>query len=449
VITEPGNPASDVLMSPELPALVPGIGAATARVEIAKLRPLWRSGHPPDFLILDDPMRRLTVPGQDAPGQFLQGLPDYPSAAREVVGYMNVMREKFPAVKFVIIVNFPNWGWKGGPAHLVAPGLQSPMNWGDAHQALETLFGALKESGNQIHAIQGDFPWRYFVDQPPSAIAATVDWPGRLLQLEQYARDKGVRFHLTTNSETGYVSAKAFAEDSLKYLDAYLAAGGRPDHFVVQSWYPHPDQLLPESEPYTGAWLAARFIERLREIHTGSPVAAEPCKSQPFDRSEPEALLLLLQRMDPARWNELAPQVSETWLNHKNDPPASHAASQLAALREAAARAIAGKPKATIVLRDADARVALGAPPLRLKAGQAQICTVEVINAASASKLTTAWVEGSAASPMTPVWVSIGGSKLLAMDVDPASAAEGSLKLRIGTPEGEARTVAFPVEIVP
>jgi hypothetical protein len=449
IIAEPGNPASDVLFSPELPALVAGVGEATARVEIAKLRPLWRSGHPPDFLILDDPMRRLTVPGQDVPGQLLQGLPDYPAAAREVVGYMKVMREKFPAVKFVIIVNFPNWGWKGGPAFLVAPGLPSPMNWGDAHLALETLFGVVKQAGQEIHAIQADFPWRYFERQPPSAIAATVDWPGRLLQLEQYARDKGVRFHLTTNSETGYVSSQAFAEDSLKYLDAYLAAGGRPDHFVVQSWYPHPDQLLPESEPYTGAWLAARFIERLREIHSGSPVAAALLKTEPFDRSEPEALLHLLQRIDPERWNELAPQVLGTWLNLPQDPPVTLAAGLLQALREASARAMSGKPRATVILGRSDVLPARGLAPLRLHAGLPQVCIFEIINGAAESKLVTAWVEGAAAQPMPAVWVSPSGSKLFAVNVDPAKAANGSFKLCVGTPGGEVREVAIPVKISP
>ncbi len=442
----PGDPASDVVASALPPKIVAGVGERTARVEIAKIRSWWQAGHVPDYLVLDDPMRRLTVPGQDSPGQLLQGMPDYASAAAEVAAYMRIMREKFPAVKFVVILNFPNWGWKGEPAFSMAPGRVGPMNWGDAHLAMETLFTTLDQGGQRIHAIQGDFPWRYFAEQPPDAVAATVDWPGRILQLEQYARGKGVQFNLTANSETGYVSAKAFAEDSLKYLDAYLAAGGKPDRFVVQSWYPHPEELLPESKPYTGTWLAARFIERLSEIRTGSPVAAEPRKPRQFDRSEPEALLHLLKRLAPDEWKSLATPILETWLDRQEDPPVSLASAHLLALRAAVAKAAGGKPKATVVLRDDKAESAIGLLPLRLKPGSTQVCIVEVICSASKPELGTAWMEHSKAETMTPVWFSPGGSRLLAVDLDLSGAKDGAVVLCIGKPGGVYQKVAVPVK---
>jgi hypothetical protein len=50
---------------------------------------------------------------------------------------------------------------------------------------------------------------------------------------------------------------------------------------------------------------------------------------------------------------------------------------------------------------------------------------------------------------MTAVWVSPSGSKLFAVNVDPAKAANGSFKLCVGTPGGEVREVAIPVEISP
>ena len=445
ILKSPQNPASNVVGSREIPSLAVGVGERIARIEIAKLRSLWQAGHPPDYLILDDPMRRLTVPGQDNVGQILQGMPDYPAAALEVSAYMKVMKEKFPAVKFVVILNFPNWGWKGEPAFSMAPGRFGSMNWGDAHAAMEALFSAVKKSGQSIQAIQGDFPWRYFAEQPPDAIAATVDWPGRILQLEQYAHTKGVDFHLTTNSETGYVSAKAFSEDSLKYLDAYLAVGGKPDRFVVQSWYPHPEELLPESQAYTGTWLTARFIERLREIQIGSPVAADARKTRPFDRSEPEALLHLLKRLNPPVWDKLAPAVLENWLDNKEDPPASVASLQLRTLREAVASAIAGKPKATIVIRDDGAQAAAGMPRLELVRGASQTWIVEIVCASSKSELATIWIEHSTEEPMTPVWMSPGGSRLMMVNVNPARAKNGTVTLCVGKPGEKFRKVSIPV----
>lgn len=447
ILREPGNAASDVIPTRDLPILASGIGERTARVEIAKLRSLWQAGHQPDYLVLDDPMRRLTIPGEDNPAQLLQGMADYPSAALEVVAYMRVMREKFPAVQFVVIVNFPNWGWKCEPAFHTGPGRTGTMNWGDAHLALEALFPAVEKAGQSIHTLQGDFPWRYFAEQPTDAIAATVNWPERILQLEAYARLKGTRFNLTANSETGYVSARAFSEDSLKYLDAYLAAGGKPDNFVVQSWYPHPKELLPESQAHSGSWLTARFIERLREIEKGSPAAAEPPKPRPFDRTEPEAILSLLKHLDPTLHGKVAPEVLEKWLNHPEDPPASLASKLLLTLREAAAQSTSGKPKATVLLRNDDAQTALGLPTISLAPGKTQTWIIEVVSAASESAPITLWTKRSKAEPMPSVWIAPGSSRLLAVAVDPASAKDGAVELCIGTHGKKAIKVAIPVKM--
>jgi len=448
VLADPENSASDVLPTREFPQLVPGVGERTARIEIAKLRTLWQAGHPPDFLILDDPMRRLTVPGQDSPGQIIPGIGNDPAAAREVAAYMKVMREKFPSVKFVIILNFPNWGWKGEPAFHVLAGRNDPMNWGDAHQAMETFFTALEEAGLTIHALQGDFPWRYFAEQPSDALAATVDWPGRILALEAYAREKKVGFHLTANSETGYVSARAFSGDSLKYLDSYLAAGGKPDRFVVQSWYPHPVDLLPESTRYTGTWLAARFIERLREIQNGSPVAAGLRETRQFDRSEPEALLDLLELLNPDLWKTMKPEVSETWLSLKHDPPASHAGGQLKDLRKAVENSSAGKPKFSLLMKDRECRAATGMESPSLTAGVSQTSIVEVVNATQKSTLVTVWQKGSTKVRMEPQWIPPGGFRLFAVDVDPgATVDDGRLTLCVGIQGGESLQVSLPVKI--
>lgn len=445
-LKNPEDPASDVVHSRDLPRLIPGIGERTARIEIAKLRSLWQAGHQPDYLVLDDPMRRLTVPGQDNPAQLFSGMSDYTSAAREVSSYMKVMREKFPAVQFVIITNFPNWGWKGEPAFLTGPGRSGTMNWGDAYQAFEALFAVVNEAGQSIYAIQGDFPWRYFAEQPTDAIAATVNWPERILKLEAYARNKETAFNLTANSETGYVSAEAFSVDSLRYLDAYLAAGGKPDHFVVQSWYPHPKELLPESQPYTGTWLTARFIDRLEEIQRSKPIAIETRVSRPFDRTEPEGILKLLKHLDSETHQKLALETHSKWLHRQEDPPVSLASKLLLNLRKAADHSIAGKPKATVLLRDDSVMTALGLPPLPLSSRSEGILIIELVNAASESALITAWAKGWEATAMEAVWVAPGGSRMIAVNIDSAQAKGGFIDVWIGTPEGKANKVMIPVK---
>ncbi|RPJ32697.1 MAG: hypothetical protein EHM17_12610 [Verrucomicrobiaceae bacterium] len=77
-------------------------GLDTAFFGINTLWPLARPfplSIPPDFIMLDDPMRRLTVPGQDSLGQVFTGMADDAAAAREVCAYMKTMRRQFPVAQ--------------------------------------------------------------------------------------------------------------------------------------------------------------------------------------------------------------------------------------------------------------------------------------------------------------------------------------------------------------
>ncbi len=444
-LLEPSNPASDALPSREMPKMGKGIGRITARAEIAKLRPIWQAGDAPDFLVLDDPMRRLLIPGQDVLGQCVPGMPSIEAAAAEVVGYMQTMREKFPRVQFVIILNFPNWGWRGQPAYTVAPNRPSPLNWGDAAVVLDGLYAAVDEAQLSIHALQGDFPWRYFSEAPISAIAATVDWQQRLLELEAYARARGSRFHLVSNSETGYLSAEAFAKDSLSYLDAYLAAGGKPDHFVVQSWYPHPKNLLPENDSDAATWLAARFIERQAEIRNGSEPRGISVKKQAFNRSEPEALLALLNAIAPDRWAELSPLLGKNWLAQTYEPNLTEAAESLKSLRTTVDEAMASLPKVVLVMSDREVIIGRGQAPIAVTAEPSQVWILEIISQAPVSHQVSAWVEGDASPIMKPVWISPSTSGKIAVRFQPEMIRESALHLQIGIEDGEVFKIALPV----
>lgn len=449
-VLDPADPASTVSMSRSIPKLAPGVGASTARVEIAKLRSLWLAGYPPDYLVLDDPMRRLTVPGQDALGQAFRGMQDAAAAAREVTDYMQAMRGKFPRVKFVVILNFPNWGWKGQPAYLLSPGRSDPLNWGDAHPVMETLFGAVTAAGLSIDAIQADFPWRYFAERPANPVSAMVDWPARLLDLERYARSRGVRFHLTANSETGYVSAESFCEDSLKYLDAYLAAGGMPDRFVVQSWYPHPEQLLPESKPHTGMWLAARFLERLGEVSRGAvPRAVQPVL-RAFDRTEATSLTRVLEQLAPTTSADLLQRVRGEWLQRPEEPRVEVAADLLLALRAAVREAAAGKPRVQALFSGPALQPLRGAPPLDAGQVESPVWLLQLTNGSGSAACLAAWVEGAATPPVPPIWVPPSAECLIPLRVPPAAAARGRLTICVGSPDGgPVRQMEVTIAAVP
>lgn len=54
-------------------------------------------------------------------------------------------------------------------------------------------------------------------------------------------------FNLIVNSqEGGKESDERFYLETLRMTDTYLKAGGRPNRWFVQSWYPFPKQMVPE-----------------------------------------------------------------------------------------------------------------------------------------------------------------------------------------------------------
>lgn len=436
-LSDANDPQSKIYAQIPYRDIQPGIGAATAATELNKMRNLIELGEAPDFLLLDGPMRRLTVPGQDQPGSIASGL-SQEKAAKEVVGYMKAMRRQFPNVKFVVILNFPNWGWKGGPAYHQTPGGTPPMNWGDAHQAMESLFNELSRHQLELHAIQADFPWRYYLEKSSDPVSATVNWRARLSELEKYARRKDARFNLVLNSESGYLSAKQFSEDSLRYLDGYLANGGQPDAVLVQSWYPHPKDVLPVTETYTSGWLAGQFIDRLREFDSGkTPIAAPPPVVREFNRSEASGLCHLMEFLEPEATKEIIQKAKSRWLELPVDPPAAQAAEVLTNLRIRAATIQKKHPNWVVVYKENNQCKLKSANPTQLNSMDSKV-VLEVVNLTKTSKQLTAWIDHHRHRSMKPVWIPPSGSRLIAVDLDSEELDPSSFSLNLGLPESDS-----------
>jgi len=72
-------------------------------------------------------------------------------------------------------------------------------------------------------------------------------------------------FNLIVNSQRGgQESDERFFRETLQMVDTYRRAGGRPTRWFVQSWYPHPKQMLPETAPPSMTALVKAVIERVR-----------------------------------------------------------------------------------------------------------------------------------------------------------------------------------------
>jgi len=60
-------------------------------------------------------------------------------------------------------------------------------------------------------------------------------------------------------------SASAVA-NTLEYFDGYVAAGGRPDTWILQRWQPYPDVTGPETVRDTDMGVSRLLVNRLKEL---------------------------------------------------------------------------------------------------------------------------------------------------------------------------------------
>ncbi|MFQ6133704.1 MAG: hypothetical protein ACE5R4_16805, partial [Armatimonadota bacterium] len=234
-------------------------GEKSAEIELASFRKWTEAGGELHYLDLDGPVRRLLHPGRDR-----QGFTSVDRCVAELVDYMKAVRAVYPDLQFFALTNFPNWGYKGDVSyHARGPQQQ---DWGDYYDVITTIVRETKAAEIPIQGLTCDNPYEYAIGEHFSVRLEDpreVDWLARVRDLEAYIEGEGLEFNLICNSEAGgQESARAFYDRSLKFLDTYLEAGGTPRRYIIQSWYPHPRQVLPETGEHTMTALVKAVIER-------------------------------------------------------------------------------------------------------------------------------------------------------------------------------------------
>ena len=261
-------------------------GVHSAKIELANLKKFYDAGGRIDMLDLDHPICRLIWPEGPNPPYNGAKHSDFTiaTAADQLMNYMHLVRTTIKAwpggndIRFNLLTNFPNWGYRGGPSYhnrtfkngtiTNHTGNQPPFgqDWGDYDEVIRTVLAKAKADprGIRFAGVTVDNPCDYLLGEaptPPRAPAwdpGTIDWMARVRDLEDFVRSQGLQFNLIVNSERGgQASNQMFYEDTLRMVKMYKAAGGRPDRYIIQSWYPHPDHVTPQAGPHGMLALAA------------------------------------------------------------------------------------------------------------------------------------------------------------------------------------------------
>jgi hypothetical protein len=93
------------------------------------------------------------------------------------------------------------------------------------------------------------------------------DWAQRDTEIEEYLRSRGIEFGLFYLGDWEAASdAEWLARAEQRFVQYEVESGGRPDHVIFQSWHPHPEQLLPDTDPSAFTYLINRYFRTRTEL---------------------------------------------------------------------------------------------------------------------------------------------------------------------------------------
>jgi hypothetical protein len=255
------------------------IGERGAKLEVARIDKVVKTGGKVKAIDIDDPVRRLFYP--EYPTSMEHGNMDVNWCVRQLISYMKGVRKAYPDVDFYVITNFPNWGYKDGPSYWGGDKDNKLYNWGDYWPALQAIVATTKEAGVPVRGVTVDNPYDYAIGKARSPYLkdpASIDWIGRLLDVENYVRKQGLEFNVIFNAETsggkldsdqvvGNGAMDDYYKDTLDYIKLYRRRGGKPDRYIIQSWYKHPiaEEVLPESGRSSFTALVKKVIEDVKK----------------------------------------------------------------------------------------------------------------------------------------------------------------------------------------
>ncbi|MBT3642429.1 hypothetical protein HN604_01975 [archaeon] len=217
-------------------------GFEQANFEFDKMSPWLDAGGRIDFIAMDSPYAH-SVDTKYSCNYTIE------NASREVVKYISQMRILFPGVKIGLIEPVP---WYTFEDYTVNPPYTKDL--GDLEFLIEDLISVLDAEGETIDFIHLDSPYNFNE-------ANQLGWE-KLVAIQDYVKEKGIRFGLIFNSqEGGDESNQKFYEDTLDGKEKFYSLGGNPDDIIIQSWYSYPDVFEPEEEDYTFTNLVNTFID--------------------------------------------------------------------------------------------------------------------------------------------------------------------------------------------
>ena len=195
---------------------------ARLSAEIAAIQRLIDLGADISFLSLQSPLSKVSG---SCPAYGKET--GYDLRIADIVRYAAAITERFPGIEIGLVDAMPAKGW-------------------DYQDVYRRLLDALTGRGLRLAFIHLDFPME----------SASPGWTN-VREVEDLVRGElEVPFGLIYVSKVGGATSNvAFRDNVLAAYRAYRAAGGRPDHLELTSWYAFPTANLPEDDEATAPFM--------------------------------------------------------------------------------------------------------------------------------------------------------------------------------------------------
>jgi len=254
-----------------------GSGKKYAAQEIKALQRWVDAGGTVDYLSTDHAvMWNVGLCLQGAKPMAGIGDPDWRKVMDEMVDSLEMIQSAFPDAKIGMIESLGYFS-VGASYTTTDPGSIYPI---DFEEFMLAARDKLRERGIDLHHLHIDFSYQDC--KYDGRKNGKIDY-GRIIEAEQILKSLGIPGGIIINafddfSQTGVnivqESEKAknaaersasAAKNTLAYFDGYVAAGGKPDTWILQRWQPYPDITGPEADSHTDMGIARSLVLKLEK----------------------------------------------------------------------------------------------------------------------------------------------------------------------------------------
>lgn len=240
------------------------LGRLTAQTELKYLRRWLRVGGTIDYLTTDHAVMGIAgapymhkVPRLTAPVPLEK-------AIEQQVDYFAAVSRAIPGVKLGAIESLGFFEVEGPGRKIYHRTVASLPKVRFAHY-LDLLLAAMKRRGLKLNHFDVDFGYSGALYDGGGK---KLDY-GRILGVEHYCQSHGVRcgiifnaFHdRSVKNPDPAVASRQAHDRTLAYFRGYVAAGGKCNDWVIQTWQPYPNETGPEDKPDTVLNIARDIVD--------------------------------------------------------------------------------------------------------------------------------------------------------------------------------------------